>query len=122
MKSLKNIQNLKNKKVLARVDFNAPVGDDGVMDSKEDWRIRAALPTIKYLLENKARIILMSHLGRPGTNQESIKSRIHKVKSRKYSLKPAAKRLEKLLNHKVKFVEDQVSFYFHQLQLHQLIP
>ncbi|MCK5332318.1 phosphoglycerate kinase [Candidatus Parcubacteria bacterium] len=65
MKSIKEIENLRGKKVLVRVDFNVPVGDDGVVDGKEDWRIRAVLPTIKYLLEKEAKIILMAHLGRP---------------------------------------------------------
>ncbi|MCK5413455.1 MAG: phosphoglycerate kinase, partial [Candidatus Pacebacteria bacterium] len=59
MKSIKEAQNLKGKKVLVRVDFNVPVGDDGVVDEKEDWRIKATLPTIKYLLEKEAKIILM---------------------------------------------------------------
>jgi len=74
MKFIRNLKNLKNKKVLVRVDFNVPVGSDGVIDEKEDWRIKAALPTIKYLLENKAKVILMTHLGRPkGKVVESLK-------------------------------------------------
>ncbi|MBW6440634.1 phosphoglycerate kinase [Patescibacteria group bacterium] len=65
MKSIREIKNLKGKKVLVRVDFNVPVGDDGVVDGKEDWRIKAVLPTIQYLLKKEAKIILMAHLGRP---------------------------------------------------------
>ena len=108
MKSIKSIPNLKDKKVLVRVDFNAPVGDDGIVDNKECWRIKAALPTIEYLLENKARVILMSHLGRPEASRKSIKSKVHKVESQEYSLKPVAKKLGELLNCKIKFISDCV--------------
>ncbi len=65
MKTLKEIKNLRNKKVLVRVDFNVPINSDGTVDSKEDWRIKAVIPTIKYLLRKQAKIILMAHLGRP---------------------------------------------------------
>ncbi len=65
-KSIKEIKNLKGKKVLLRVDINVPISADGTVSEKEDWRIRMVLPTIKYLIENKAKIILMAHLGRPG--------------------------------------------------------
>ena len=102
MKSLKQIQNLKNKKVLVRVDFNVPVGDDGIVDNKEDWRIKASLPTIEYLLKKEAKIILISHLGRPKENQEL------KVKNQEYSLSPVAERLKELLNYKIKFIDDCV--------------
>jgi len=102
MKTIKKIKNLKNKKVLVRVDFNVPVGDDGVVDDKEDWRIKAALPTIKYLMEKGAKIILMAHLGRPKKNLESG------IWNLEYSLKPVANRLEELLDCKIKFVDDCV--------------
>jgi len=110
MKLLKSIKNLKNKKVLVRVDFNVPVGGDGIIDGKEDWRIRAALPTIKYLLEKKAKVILMSHLGRPETSREftsgvAVDSRL-RGNDKMYSLKPVANRLGELLNREVKFVDD----------------
>lgn len=65
MKSIKEAGDLKGKRVLVRADFNVPLGDDGVVDENEAWRITASLPTIKFLLESDAKVILMSHLGRP---------------------------------------------------------
>ena len=89
MKFLRDLD-VKDKRVLLRVDFNVPVGDDGLVDSKEDWRIEATLPTINYLLNQKAKVILLSHLGRP-------KGRV--VKSLR--LDPIAQRLEKLLGQNI---------------------
>jgi len=65
MKSLKEIKDLKNRKVLLRVDFNVPIGKEGSVDKGEDWRIKATIPTIEYLIKKHAKIILLSHLGRP---------------------------------------------------------
>jgi len=85
---------LKNKKVLVRADFNVPL--DANLKITDDIRIRATLPTIKYILEKGARkVILMSHLGRPDGKVVG-----------KYSLKPVAERLEQLLNEPVKFLDD----------------
>lgn len=83
--------NPKGKKVLVRVDFNVPM-KDGVITN--DNRIVAALPTIKYLLENGGRLILMSHLGKVKTDEDK----------KGKSLEPVAKRLSELLGQEVKFV------------------
>ncbi|HEY9122030.1 MAG TPA: phosphoglycerate kinase [Brevefilum sp.] len=83
---------VKGKKVLVRVDFNVPISDGKVGD---DTRIQAALPTIKYLLENDAAVILCSHLGRPKGEPDPA-----------YSLKPVADYLGTLLDVPVKFAED----------------
>ncbi|MGI6230329.1 MAG: phosphoglycerate kinase [Tractidigestivibacter sp.] len=81
------------KRVLVRVDFNVPLKDGVVTD---DTRVRAAIPTIKYLKEHNAKIILMSHLGRPdGTGYQE-----------EFSLKPVAGKLAELTGYDVKFVPD----------------
>ena len=92
MKTLKDF-NFQNKKTLVRVDFNVPLSERG--DITDDFRIRASLPTLKYLIEKKAKIILISHLGRP--EGKFVK---------KFSLKPTANRLERLLKRKVRFLPD----------------
>ncbi len=91
-KTLRDID-VAGKKVLVRVDFNVPFDDAG--NISDDTRIRASLDTIKYLLEHKAAVILMAHLGRP-------KGKINP----KYSLAPVAKHLGKLLGKKILFAPD----------------
>ncbi len=80
------------KKVLVRVDFNVPIKEGKI---KDDTRITAALPTINYLLEHGAAVILMSHLGRPKGQRNP-----------EFSLKPVADHLATLITAPVKFAED----------------
>ncbi|MBU4338775.1 phosphoglycerate kinase [Patescibacteria group bacterium] len=103
------LKSLKNQRVLLRADFNVPVGKNGKIGGNEDWRIKAALPTIKYLLKQKAKIILLAHLGRPKVSRKfikSIKSKVHKVEDLEYSLKPVANRIGELLKSKIKFIDE----------------
>lgn len=92
-KTVKDID-LKNKRALMRVDFNVPMADGKVTDDK---RIRAALPTIQYVLDQNASLILMSHLGRPKSASDS-----------QFSLRAAAEVLSTLLARPVKMAPDCV--------------
>lgn len=83
---------VEGKKVIVRVDFNVPIKDGKISD---DTRITAALPTINYLLDHGASVILMSHLGRPKTKEDL-----------QFSLKPVAEHLATLINAPVKFASD----------------
>ncbi|MFH1504650.1 MAG: phosphoglycerate kinase [Candidatus Omnitrophota bacterium] len=91
-KSVKDVE-LKGKRVLMRADFNVPLDKD--LNITDDNRIRAALDTIRYVIDNRAKLILMSHLGRP---KGEVKS--------EFSLKPIAKRLAELLGQPVKMLSD----------------
>ena len=86
---------LKGKKVLCRCDFNVPTNDEGVIT--DDSRIRKSLPTIQYLLEQGAAVILCSHKGRPKNGYEE-----------KYSLKVVQQRLQELLGIPVALADDIV--------------
>jgi len=93
-KTVKDID-VTGKRVLVRVDFNVPLNDK--KEITDETRIVAALPTINYLIENKAKVILCSHLGRPkGTPNPA------------FSLEPVAKRLAQLLPCKVTFATDVI--------------
>ena len=83
---------VEGKKVIVRVDFNVPIKEGKITD---DTRITAALPTINYLLEHGAAVILMSHLGRPKTKEDT-----------QFSLRPVAEHLATLIDAPVKFAAD----------------
>ena len=91
-KTLKDVD-LKGKRVVMRVDFNVPIKEGVIAD---DTRVRAALPSIRYILDAGASLVLMSHLGRPKENgyEEA------------FSLKPVAEHLSKLLGKPVGFAPD----------------
>ena len=91
-KTVKDID-VSGKKVFLRCDFNVPLDENG--EITDDIRIRGALPTIRYLLENNASIILCSHLGRPNGKVNP-----------KMSLKPVAAALEEFLHIKVPMASD----------------
>lgn len=91
-KSLKDLQ-VQGKKVLVRCDFNVPMDED--KNITDDRRITSSLPTIEYLVENGARVILMSHLGRPKGEAKP-----------EFSLEPVGKRLSELLKKDVVFAQD----------------
>lgn len=92
-KTLRDID-VKGKKVIVRCDFNVPQDKEGnITDTR---RIEAALPTIKYLIENNAKVILMSHLGRPKEGYDE-----------KFSLRVVGETLSKLLGKEVKLAEDK---------------
>ena len=92
-KSMRDLD-LDGKRVLVRVDFNVPLDNGRVSD---DTRIRAALPTLNYLIERGARLILCSHLGRPKGRPSPV-----------YSLRPAAERLSQLIRRPVRMAADCV--------------
>ena len=93
----KTIQDIdvQGKKVLVRVDFNVPLDDN--RNITDDSRIRAALPSIQYVIDNGGKLILMSHLGRP---KGEVKE--------EFNLSPVALRLTELINREVKKLDDCV--------------
>jgi len=94
MMGLRTIRDVdvQGKRVLVRVDFNVPIENGMVLD---DWRLRATLPTIRYLAERGAKGILLSHLGRPKGKRDE-----------QFSLRPVAQRLSELLGQPVQFADD----------------
>lgn len=94
-KTIKDIE-VGGKRVLVRCDFNVPL-DKGTGDITNDSRIRASVPTINYLINKKAKVILCSHLGQPKAGYQ-----------KEFGLEPVSERLEDILQHRVKFVHDCV--------------
>ncbi len=101
MKSIADLGDLRGKRVVIRCDFNVPLDGDVITD---DGRIKAALPTLKELVDAGARVTVMAHLGRP-------KGEVNP----KYSLAPVAKRLGELLGQEVKLADDVVGDSAQQL-------
>lgn len=98
-KTIKDVD-VRGKRVLVRVDFNVPLQEGSVVD---DTRVRAALPTLRYLVDHGARVIIMSHLGRPKGEPDP-----------KYSLRPVRRVLQRLLGRNVAFVDDIVGREAHE--------
>ena len=96
IKTIKELKSLEGKKVILRTDFNVPVEKNKILD---DHKIISSLRTIKYLIDNKCRIIIISHLGRPGGKP-----------NRTYTLEPVAKELGKLLKKQIKFIPEPIGF------------
>ncbi|MGN0823282.1 MAG: phosphoglycerate kinase, partial [Candidatus Gallimonas sp.] len=124
--SVKDVKDFKGKRVLVRCDFNVPMKDGVITDEN---RIIGALPTIKYLMERGAKIVLCSHMGKPHsifsdevklnkkdkakiekgeTTAEAIIEKAKKDEPKKLTLAPVAKRLNELLDGKVTFASDVV--------------
>ena len=91
--TVEDIKDLKGKRVLVRVDFNVP--QDDKLNITDDTRIKAAIPTIKYLSDKGSKVILVSHLGRPKNGPED-----------KFRMEPVAKRLSELFGKQVQYVKD----------------
>jgi phosphoglycerate kinase len=118
LRTLSNLDDLAyyGKKVLMRVDFNVTIGKDNEIG--EDYRIRMTIPTIEYLTKRGAKLILMSHLGRPTKTEEKESKEEDKIQRystsrldmntiKQFSLAPVAKRLSELIQmYNVSFIED----------------
>lgn len=92
---------LEGRTVLVRADYNVPLNDDGSISN--DFRIKASLPTLRYLLGQRCRIVIVSHLGRPNGQRDAA-----------FSLRPVAQRLANLLQQEIRFVDDTIGDKVHQ--------
>jgi len=94
MKTIQDFQNLNGKKIILRLDLNVPL-NEGII--KDDTRIKKILPVIKFLLEKKSKIIIISHIGRPKGNVNI-----------KFSMRPICEYLENKINEKIKLLTDDI--------------
>ena len=98
---------LSNKNVVLRLDLNVPIQDKRVLDAT---RIISSVPTIKYLLNNNCKVLLASHLGRPGEGKFDMN----------FSMRPVAEKLSEILNHEIDLIDSLASsdiFNTSQIQL-----
>ncbi len=114
IKSIRKVKKLFGKKVLLRTDFDVSIKNNRI---KDEYRIVQQLPTIRFLLRLRCKIIIVTHLGRPlEKGKLSARARLRgqadrKIKNKEYfTAKPIAKRLSQLLGRNVRFVKDGVSF------------
>lgn len=108
LKSIKSVKDLRNKLVLVRVDFNVPIKSGKVL---EDMRLVRSLGTVNYLLRKGARVVLMSHLGRPAGKRVL-----------KYSLRPVGRHLSKLIKKPVEFNNAKVGSNIFYKKIEKLAP
>ena len=94
MRSIINEKNLNNKKILLRLDLNVPLERDKITDTT---RIDKILPTLNFLIKEKAKIIILSHIGRPKGKVDL-----------KLSMKPVCNYLTNKLNEKIKFISEKI--------------
>ena len=106
IKSIQQVNNLANKNALVRVDFNVPIKGGKILDN---YKIKKSLATIKFLMEKRAKVILVSHLGRPNGVEKKL------------SLKPVAAELEKFLQKKVRLL-DVLNLKKAKTQIDKLFP
>ena len=108
LKVIKQIKSLKNKRVLLRLDLNIPIGKKGIR-SKDTWRLEKSMPTINYLVNKGAKVIIVAHLGRPEGK-----------KVKQLSLRPVADYLAKLTGRSIELWHEDIASY--KKDSHDLLP